>query len=80
MVVTQGCCCPSEGSSSGYGVGPFDDHMQEFFLLEITRSILEQTPVIFGTIKEGIMEVLDERLGAFHTEMVAMVDARSLTF
>ena len=26
------------------------------------------------------MEILDERLGAFHTKVVSMVGARSLTF
>ena len=28
--------------------------------------------MIFGTVKEGILEILDERLGAFCTEMAAM--------
>ena len=36
--------------------------------------------MIFGTIKEGIIEILDEHLDTFRTEMVAMVGARSLTF
>lgn len=35
--------------------------------------------MIFGTIVEGIMEILDEGLGAFHNEMVVMVGARTLT-
>lgn len=46
---------------------------------EIMRNILEQTPVIFGTVKEGILEILDERLSAFRFEMVALVRTCSLT-
>ena len=36
--------------------------------------------MIFGTIKEGIMEVLVERLGSLRSEMVALIGACSLTF
>ena len=57
-----------------------DDQMWEFISSEITRSILKQNPVIFGTVKEGIMEVLEERLGSFRSGMVAMMGARTLTF
>ena len=49
--------------------------MREFISAEITRNILGQTPVIFGTIKEGILEVSNERLGAFRTEMMTMMGA-----
>ena len=52
----------------------------EFISSEITRNILEKTPVIFGLINEVIMELMDERLSAFHTEIVALVGARFLTF
>ena len=34
-------------------------------LTGINHGILEQTPVIFGSVKEGILEIMDERLGAF---------------
>ena len=44
------------------------------------RYILEQTPVIFCTVKEGNLEILDERLSSFRYEMVTTVGARSLTF
>lgn len=44
------------------------------------RNILEHTPVIFGTVMEGILEVLDERLSSFRSDMTALVGARSLTF
>ena len=37
--------------------------------IEITLSIMEATPVIFGTIKDGIMELLDEHLGYFQVEI-----------
>ena len=47
------------GSSSAFGAGagtdPISEHMQEFISLEITRSILEQTLLIFGSVKEGIL-------------------------
>ena len=51
------------GSGSSSSTKPIEERMQEFILSKIARSILEQTLVIFGTIKEGIMELLDERLG-----------------
>ena len=46
--------------------------MWEVILSEITCDILEQTHVIFGTVKEEIMEIPDEHLGAFHTEIMAI--------
>ena len=45
--------------------------MQDFISSEITRSILEQTLMIFGSVKEGILEILDERLGSFCAEAFA---------
>ena len=54
--------------------------MREFISTEIICSILDQTPVIFGAVKEGILEILDERLGAFRAEIVAMMGVRTLTF
>ena len=36
--------------------------------------------MIFGMVKEGILEILDEWLNAFRYEMVALVVTRSLTF
>ena len=52
------------GSGSGLGAGtkPIDERMREFLSSEIGCDILEQTPVIFGLVEEGIMEILDERL------------------
>ena len=46
------------------------EQMLEFISLEITRDILEQTPVIFGSVREEILEILDERLGAIHAEVM----------
>ena len=36
--------------------------------------------MIFGTVKEGILEILDERLGAFRTEVMTIVGSRTLYF
>ena len=44
------------------------------------RNILDQTPVIFGTLNEGILELLDERLSAFCTEVAVMMGSCMLTF
>ena len=57
-----------EGSDSGYGARQLDEQMREFISAEITCNILDQTPMIFGMVKEGITEILDEILGAFRTE------------
>ena len=54
--------------------------MREFISSDIIRNILEQTLMIFGTVKEDILEILDERLGTFCYEMMAMVGDLSLTF
>ena len=56
-------------SCSVFGVEPIDERIREFISSEITRGFLEVTPVIFGTIKEGIMELLDERFRAFNVEI-----------
>lgn len=54
--------------------------MREFVSSDITRGVMEHSRMIFGTIKESIMELLDELLGAFRYDMVAMVGADSLNF
>ena len=53
------------GSSVASGVDPIDKRIHEFVLFKITRGILDATHVMFGTIKEGIMKLLDEHIGAF---------------
>ena len=45
--------------------------MQEFISSEITHGILDLTPVTFGTITEGILEILDDRLETFRANFVA---------
>ena len=84
---TQGCGCgfgsessSSLGSGSGAGTEPINEQMQEFISSEITCSPLEQTPVIFGLVKEEILEILDECLGAFYDEVMAMVRDHILSF
>ena len=69
-----------EGSGSGSRTEQLDDQTREFISSEITHCILEQNPVIFGTVKEDILEILDEQLSFFLSEMVALVGARSLTY
>ena len=34
-------------------------------------NIIDQTPMIFGSVKETIVEFLDSRLGAFRAKIVA---------
>ena len=51
-------------SSSGADVEPIDERMRGFIMSEITCSIFDVTHVMFGTINEGIMEIVDELLGA----------------
>ena len=69
-----------ERSGSCSGTEQLEERMREFVSVEITRGILYLTPMIFGTVKEGILEILDERLGAFHAEMMALIGVRTLTF
>ena len=45
--------------------------MREFIPAEVTHSILDATLVMFGTIKEGIIELMDERLRYFRVDIVA---------
>ena len=59
------------GSGSGLCLGAdlIDERIHKFVTFEITRGILDVTHVMFGIIKEGIMELLDEQLGAFYSEI-----------
>ena len=80
MVINTHTGGSSFGSGSGAGTDPIDEQMWEFIQSEITRNILEQTPMIFGTVKEGIMEILEERLGEFHTEIMSIVEDCTFSF
>ena len=53
------------GLGSGLGVEPIDERLCKLIATEVTRDILDATPLIFGTIKEGIMEIMEERLHSF---------------
>ena len=63
------------GSGSGFGSGAvtesIDARMWEFISSDITRGILEWTLMVFGLVKEGNLEFLDARLGAFRAEIAA---------
>ena len=62
------------GSGSGAGSGDttdvIDERLHELVASEVTRGILDATPVIFGTVKEGIMEIMEERLKSFMDKFV----------
>ena len=59
------------GSGSGFGAEPIDERLHELIEAEVTRGILDATPVIFGTVKEGIIEIMEEQLRSFRAEIVA---------
>ena len=46
----------STGSGIGFGSGSkkIDERIHELIATEVTHGILDATPVIFGTVKEGI--------------------------
>ena len=47
----------------------------------VTRGILDATLVIFRTVKEGMMDIMEERLMSFRAEIVAgQVGARTPSF
>ena len=69
------------GSSSGSGTEPIDEDLWEFILAEVTRGILDATPVLFDTIKEGIMKLMDDRLKTLQVEIDAgQIGARAPSF
>ena len=72
MVVTRhgaGGLGSSSGSGSGSGSGdgtePIDETLRELIASEVTRVILDATPVIFGIVREGIIEIMEEQLRSF---------------
>ena len=60
-----------EGSGSGSRAGQLDVQMRDFISAEIMRNIIDQTPVIFGSIKEAIVELIDNHPKAFRTGTVS---------
>lgn len=76
VVVTRGY-----GSGLGLGDEPSDVELREFIMSEISRAILETTPVMLGLIKEGMVELIKERLMAFRAELAGgQFGACALTF
>nr|KAJ0192258.1 hypothetical protein LSAT_V11C800444800 [Lactuca sativa] len=70
-----------EGSGSGPGSELVDERLREFIASEITRGILESTPIIFGSIKEGIVELTEDRLRTFRSDMASgQSGSRTLSF
>ena len=70
-----------EGSSSGLVSEPLDERLREFIASEITRGILESTPIIFGSIKEGIVELMEDRLRVLRSDMASgQSGSRTLSF
>ena len=71
MVTTRhGMGGSGSGSTSGLGVGSeqVDDGLHEFITFETTRGKLESTPVTFGSIKEGIIELMEDRLRSLRSD------------
>ena len=60
-----------EGSGSGYRVGQLDDQMRNFISAEIMRNIIDQTLVIFGSVREAIVELMDNHLEAIRAGIVS---------
>ena len=57
------------GSGSATGSEPIDEGLREFVASEITRGILDVTHVMFESIKEGIMDLMEERLQIFRDDL-----------
>ena len=58
-------------SRSGYDTDPIDERLHELIATEVTRGILDATPVIFGTVKEGMMEIMKERIRSIRVEIAS---------
>lgn len=57
------------GSGSCLGTEPIDEGLYEFMALKITCGVLDATPMMFGTIKEGIVKMMEERFRIFRAKM-----------
>ena len=69
------------GSGSGTSSKPIDEALREFIAFKITIGILNATQVMFGSIKEGIMEFMEDRLWIFRVNLVASQSGtRTLSF
>ena len=45
--------------------------MRDFISAKIMRNIIDQTPVIFGSVREAIVELMNSHLEAFKAEIIA---------
>ena len=68
------------GSSSGAGTEPTSEHMREFISSEITRGVLVKYHVVFGSVTEGFLDILDERLGTLYAEFMVIGGSLTLSF
>ena len=59
------------GSASGSGSKMIDGRLHELIAVKVTRGILDLAAMIFGTIKEGIIELKQERFKSFRADIVA---------
>ena len=76
-MITRG----GSGSGSSSGTEPINERICELILVEVTCGILDATSMLFGTIKEGIMELMDERLRKFRVEIATgQIGARAPSF
>ena len=58
-----------------------DERLRNLIANEVTRGILNATLVIFGIVKEGIMEIMDEMLRSFRVQIAAgQIGARAPLF
>ena len=86
MVVTRfgaGESGPVFGSGVGSGdtIDVIDERLRELIAAEVSKGILDATPIIFGTVKEGIMDLTEEILRSFRAEVAAgQVGARAPSF
>ena len=59
------------GSSLGVGSEQVDGRLREFIASEIMRGILEAIPIIYGLIKEGIIELMEDCLRTFRSDLAS---------
>ena len=62
MVMTRhGAGGSGSGSGSGARIELIEERLREFIVPEVTRGILDATPVMSESIKEGIIELMEDR-------------------
>ena len=81
MVTCHGAWGSGSRPGSGTSTEPIDKRLSEFIASEVTRGILNATPMMFGLIKEGIIELMEDCLRIFTADLAASQSgARSLSF